>query len=258
MIIVNIQKDLHIQMKYKNIILVFTLIALLIGCSKNEDKDVFPEPSEELTTYQRKLIQYFKEIALGMEYDNKVKIVKKWEMPMKLFIDGKKTKEVLDKLDETIFQINELVGKDNKFHIELVDDINQANGYMFLGSKEDFLSLHPDMKGYIKDNWALFYVWWNNNVLYKTKIYIKADNTTIAEQKSLILEELTQSIGLFRDSPRYKNSIFYETPNDGGFAQVYSRMDKDLIRLLYHPKIKVGYNDVQVEKALKEILINEN
>ena len=59
-------------------------------------------------------------------------------------------------------------------------------------------------------------------------------NRTVGEtefQKHILREELTQSLGLFNDSEKYENSIFYD-----GYSTVteYSEIDKELIDMLYN------------------------
>jgi hypothetical protein len=53
----------------------------------------------------------------------------------------------------------------------------------------------------------------------------------IDEQKHLLREELTQSLGLVNDSWKYKNSIFYQ-----GWTTTteYSDIDRELIDILYN------------------------
>lgn len=73
-------------------------------------------------------------------------------------------------------------------------------------------------------------------------------------QLHLLREELTQSLGLGQDSERYLNSIFQINWTTTSF---YSQIDKDIIRLLYHPNMKVGLNENEVDVLLRSILINE-
>jgi hypothetical protein len=73
----------------------------------------------------------------------------------------------------------------------------------------------------------------------------------------LILEEVTQSLGLGKDSLLYKESIFYETSVDGRFAQDFADIDLELIRLLYNPRMRVGLDRNEVVALLSIILLEE-
>jgi hypothetical protein len=57
-----------------------------------------------------------------------------------------------------------------------------------------------------------------------------------------------------KDSPLYIDSVFQTSWT---FTNEYAPIDKDLIRLLYHPEMRIGLNDLQVDKVLRGILINE-
>ena len=85
-------------------------------------------------------------------------------------------------------------------------------------------------------------------------MYIDIFRADFIEQKHLLREELTQSLGLARDSDRYVNSIFQSS-----WTQTlrYSDLDEDIIRLLYHPMMSNGLDVFAVDGVLREILISE-
>lgn len=94
-------------------------------------------------------------------------------------------------------------------------------------------------------------------MINRATMFVNTVDTNQAQQRSVIIEEIVQSLGLGRDSPRYPTSIFYETPTDGGFVQELSAIDRELIRLLYHPRMQIGLNARRVETLLREILADE-
>jgi hypothetical protein len=59
---------------------------------------------------------------------------------------------------------------------------------------------------------------------------VRTGNDTQA-QRSILREELTQSLGLYNDSWKYPNSIFYQGGND---VTEYSDLDKEIIQMLYN------------------------
>jgi hypothetical protein len=85
-------------------------------------------------------------------------------------------------------------------------------------------------------------------------MYVDIVRANSTEQKHLLREEFTQSLGLAKDSPLYMESIFQSAWTT---TTEYAAIDKDLIRLLYHPDMGVGLNQAQVEEVLKEILAND-
>ena len=85
-------------------------------------------------------------------------------------------------------------------------------------------------------------------------MYVDIVRADMNEQKHLLREELTQSLGLARDSQKYTESIFQSSWT---ITNEYAEIDKDLIRLLYHPDMKIGLRENQVHDVLRQILLNE-
>ncbi|PQJ19584.1 hypothetical protein BSU00_12285 [Tenacibaculum sp. SG-28] len=72
--------------------------------------------------------------------------------------------------------------------------------------------------------------------------------------ETTILEEITQSIGLMNNLEKYSNSVFYENKVDSIITVEYSKMDKEIIKILYNPKMKPGLDYNKAEKVIKQIL----
>ncbi len=199
------------------------------------------------------LITYFQDVALGFELGSASEITRKWGSAMKIYVDGSTNATLLAKLNRSIDDINELAT--DGFSVELVSSESQSNTYFYFGTKEEYESLFPGTD--IGTNWGQFNVWWNSNVINRARIFVDTQRPNTSQQESLILEELTQALGLGKDSPKYTNSIFYETSTNGGFNTEYSDLDRELVRLLYHPDMTVGLGSTQVEIKIKSIIKSE-
>ncbi len=232
----------------------FSLALALFISSCSEDEEVTPVENE-LNIFQTEVVSYFKAVALGFENGGSTEITRKWRSPMRIFIYGSPSDQLIEKVEQTVEDINKLAS--DGFSVEIVDDANLSNCPLFFGKEADFVEAFPDAQGQIGTNLAIFNVWWNNNIINRARIFIDTERTNLTQQKSLILEEITQSLGLGKDSPRYPGSIFYETPTDGGFATEYSDLDRELVRLLYHPAMSVGLNERGVDVVLRNILLSE-
>jgi hypothetical protein len=210
--------------------------------------------------YEIELISYFKEVVLKTEYGNNPNRVLKWKKPMQIYVvEANETQ--LKAIKKAINQINSLVLND--FRVELVDEQKKCNTILYLSSidyiKENnnffynqfsYVDYEPDGLAYI--DWKNY-----NNELTNAFIYINPFNH-IDVQESTILEEITQCIGLPNDSEKYPNSIFYENKSAYNINPTeYLDIDKDVIQLLYHPKIKAGMSTKQVEKEILKILKNK-
>ena len=80
---------------------------------------------------------YFKEVALGFEFGDASEITRKWVSPMRIFIGGNPSESNHDKVEQTVNEINELAT--DGFSIEIVNDSNLSNCYVFFGSASDFI-----------------------------------------------------------------------------------------------------------------------
>ena len=237
-------------MKNKLLLLLFTLIALS-SCSVNDDNIILPE--SEFSEHEINVIEYFKEVALGFEFGNASKITRKWNSDLNIFIGGEKNKELITELEKIITEINELAT--DGFKINIVNNSSQSNYYIFFGSGNEYAQLYPSQVNLVDSNWGLFSIFWNSqNQLIKGHMYVDIYRANLVEQKHLLREELTQSLGLARDSKKYPESIFQ---SEWTSTNKYTLIDNDLIRLLYHPDMSVGLTETQVDEVLKEILRKE-
>jgi hypothetical protein len=207
--------------------------------------------------YEKKLISYFEEVALKTEYGNNPKKILKWEKPMKIYVVDA-NKRQLKTINKVINQINSLVLND--FRVELVDEQKKCNTILYMCSmdyiKENNSQFYSQFSliDFVPDGYA--FIDWNDYILYKAFIYINPINS-VEIHESTILEEITQCIGLPNDSMKYPNSIFYENKSEEDINIFeFSPLDKDVIQLLYHPRIKAGMNTEQVENEILKIFKN--
>lgn len=235
----------------KCLILLVTISTIFTSCSSDEDNDIIP--TEDLNAYQKEVVTYFKEIALGFEFGNSSEITRKWNTDMKIFVGGSPTSELLDELELIKNEINAL--SSDGFSMEIVADSAASNYYIFMGSASDYAEKFPDVSNLVSSNWGLFSVFWNGSQqLYTGYMYVDIFRANAVEQRHLLREELTQSLGLAKDSFRYDDSIFQM---DWTRTTSYAEIDRDIIRLLYHPNVASGLNSSQVDVILKQILLNE-
>lgn len=173
---------------------------------------------------------------------------------MKIYVGGTASSELLLELDKIIGEINEL--STTGFMIETVIDSLDSNYYIFFGSGNSYVDIFPSLSNLVESNWGLFTISWNGlNEINKGKMYVDIFRANETEQKHLLREELTQSLGLGKDSPRYSDSIFQQA----FFTKTteYAQIDRDLIRLLYHPVMRIELTKNQVAVVLTDILVSE-
>ncbi len=239
---------------------ILILIVLIIGVFVyTEVTKVDYTPTE----YEKELINYFNEVALKTEhYDAPEKIIK-WVEPMTLFVFKDSTNDrQMKAIEKTINTINELAT--DGFKIVLNDDIVKCNAFIYLCNKEKVAELNPRFYrmfnegiNYEVSGYANIRYDWKKNIIIKVYIYIDEEDP-INVQESTILEEITQSLGLANDPTTHPNSIFFENKSEeSNIMNEYSKIDRDVLRLLYHPKMRPGLNFKQAEKVIKRILRSE-
>jgi hypothetical protein len=224
------------------------LLALVGICACTRDKDEVT-PSDE-AVYQETVITYFKEIALGFEFGNASRVTRKWKNSLSIFVGGSQDPALRDELARIVAEINALAT--DGFTAQITADSSASNFYVFLGPSSRYVAMFPAQAANAVSNWGLFSVFFNaNNELYRGYMYVDVMRANPTEQKHLLREELTQALGLARDSRRFPDSIFQEAWTT---TTSYSKIDKELIQLLYHPQMQTGLDATTVEPVLRTIL----
>jgi hypothetical protein len=233
----------------KNYLPVIVLLCSIVCLSSCSGDEVGPK-DDALSSFDLQVISYFKEVALGFEFGGASEITRKWSGEMKIYVGGTPNETLRSELDGIINELNTLIS--DGFSLRIVDDRSQSNFYLFFGSGADYATEYPSQATYVTNNWGLFSVFWNgNNELISGHMYVDIERANPTEQRHLLREELTQSLGLARDSNLYPSSIFQSSWTT---TTSYAAIDEELIRLLYHPTMTIGLNAAQVDPVLRTIL----
>lgn len=207
----------------------------------------------ELSSYQKEVISYFNKVALGFEFGGASETTRKWIDPMSIFLGGEKNMELEQELDRIVSEINGLVT--DGFKIIIIEDSLASNFYLYLGTGENYADLFPSQSDKIDSNLGLFTLYWDKqNNLNRGHMYVDTQRARGDAQKHLLREELTQSLGLGRDARDYPESVFQQSWT---LTMNYAPIDKDLIRLLYHPKMVSGLSEMEADLIIKDILLHE-
>jgi len=166
---------------------------------------------------------------------------------------GEPTDELITELEKIKTETNVLAT--DGFNISIVNNTSQSNYFIFFGTGAEYAQIYPSQVNLVDSNWGLFSVFWNSqNQFTSGHMYVDIFRANITAQKHLLGEELTQSLGLAKDSRKYSASIFQSSWTT---TTQFTLIDENLIRLLYHPNMDIGLNESQVDKILEEILLSE-
>ncbi|MFT4414223.1 DUF2927 domain-containing protein [Fredinandcohnia humi] len=208
--------------------------------NQNITKDTLDLDSQELSQEE---LEYFKEIAFGSEWDKPTNKIIKWEDDPRIGVEGAPSGEDIESLKNVIDDINNL---QSSIHLEIVKD--KPNIVIYFVPLDDF---DKYINNPMPNNWGLFYYWYSSNyTIYESKILISTDKPSQVEKTHLIREELTQTLGLFNDSMKYEDSMFFQ---DWTTTTEFSDIDKKLIKLLYDERIQPGMSIIDFEKLYKII-----
>lgn len=174
----------------------------------------------------QKTKEYFNIVALNNEFLGERSEVFKWTSDMKIYVDGDDQGYLVDELTRIVSELNDII---NPIEIKIVKTKKESNYVVYFGNyknlKNDYKIYYPEL---LAKNFGYFEVFPNNTGL----MYVDVTRTSSVDgQKHLLREELTQSLGLFNDSYKYPESIFYQ-----GWTTVteYAPIDRELIDMLYN------------------------
>jgi len=205
---------------------------------------------EKIVSIPDEITNYFIDIALGFEFGSSSLVTRKWEDDMKIYIDGLPSTELLEELDSLIIELNSYFT--DGFQITITESKEDANFFLFFGSGPDFSEKYNVNLSYTETNIGLFFMKYNaHNFLISGKSYVNTVDVDLYTQKHILREELTQSLGLARDSNIYEDSVFFQYSNE---VVEFSDLDIKLIKLLYSPNMKTGLDKEDILELLPSIM----
>ena len=188
-----------------------------------------PVPTED-PAFGYQSVDYFQEIAFGTEYGSSGGVIHRWTDDVAIAVHGDPNDEDLANLCQVLFDIDALV---DTVEVSIVG--SGQNVDLYYVPQSQFRGIEPN---YVPGNLGFFYVWWDaTGSLTEAKVLIATDDVTQAERNHLVREEVTQILGLMKDSYRYADSVFYQEWTE---VQEYSDLDEDIIAILYLPAIVPG------------------
>jgi hypothetical protein len=197
-----------------------------VGISKNHKPKIKQVEEIKRTKKPRskETLAYFNEIALKSEWGGDRDDVYKWKTDLKIFVEGKPSAELKSELYKIVRELNEII---IPIELTIVKRRQNANMFVYFGSSEQFADKHPSVNSdRLEHNWGYFKAGNNEGFMY-----VDINRANQLEQKHLLREELTQSLGLFNDSYKYPESIFYQKWTT---TTEYAPIDKELIDMLYN------------------------
>lgn len=240
--------------------IIFSASILLLRCQHPIERTALPNLDALKTKYSVDVINYFYEVVFYQDYVSPTNFLYKWKDNIWISMEGELWPEDSLYVNNAITQLNAL---EIPIKLQITRDTLKANLRMYFGSftyleeKLDIKS-YPMFRGYGHISYDSFtiksgHIGIANNSSVYSRIQTKSD--TLMIRKSIILQELAQTLGVVGDSWLRHKSSFFEGVNK---APCLSEIDKKVLRLLYEPSVPSGYSRKNFEHDFAEILFNIN
>ena len=175
-------------------------------------------------------IDYLQEIAFGFEYGAADEVIRKWSQNPRIQLFGDPTAEDSAEFEDVVSDLNLLM---EEVQMEIVD--SEPTVEIHFAKQADFPGILPS---YVPGNSGYFTVWYDEgNRIYRSVVLVSTDGLDQEARSHIIREEVTQMLGLGKDSFSYTGSIFYQgwTTTAG-----YAPIDEAIIEMLYRPQLARG------------------
>ncbi|KZK67820.1 hypothetical protein A1L58_19635 [Shewanella baltica] len=200
-------------------------------------------------------IKAFSEIALKNEYDVAKHKVRKWRIPVRVFVEHQVGDRALHTqlVQMHLAHLAEITGHD----IQLVDTLLDANLHLVFTRQSQWESevmrlMGPSSAKNVHGSVCMAKFALNaKSEIERAWVIIPVDQAQMhGKLVACVVEEITQVLGLPNDSEKVFPSIFNDkTPQD-----LLTGLDFILLKLLYNPSIRAGMTAAEVKAPLQFLL----
>ncbi len=191
------------------------------------------------------ILDYFAEVAFGSEFGSSSERLCRWEKEIMYTVIGSPTDADLALIAELAEKLSGIEGFPG---ICKADDAEDANFEIMFISRTEIMEQFKDATdactGMSEYNWST-----DNCEILGARAAI--DTAATDERNSTICEEILQALGLAKDSYKHLDSVFYQGKC---VYQRPSELDWTLVRVLYHPELRVGMSRYEAITAAAGIL----
>lgn len=245
------------KIKYLSIL----LLCFCTSCTLFEKK-ITPEQIKEIKDkFTKEEITYFYETVFFIDPEARKEKsfvrstrAEKWNKDIYIKAYGDLSIENCENLNETVAYLNTL-----KLPIKIfITDKENCNVRIYFGNKQYI----EKMMGNItieKVRMGIGSAVANSqNFIESAKVGIvsikKTDSLVKLYQQNVILEELTQTLGIYGDSFSETNSLFYQGPKNYIYSKKLAAIDLKVLQLLYSNNIKAGLGINEFYEAFCDII----
>ena len=259
----------------ERLITIGVLVLLFAACTELEElpqtppvneippQAVAPQKSDDLNCQET--FDYFVEVAHKIEGLAGDRPIRKWGaregLGKEIFVYVSKLessfeRDMFSELEHIVAEINNVTDEVN---LKIIEGDPQTNFELnalrvYLGDIAGYkkhVEPSASVDAVVADGFFVYHSVGNTSEIVRGSVWV--DTTTATDKERLfhvLREEVTQVLGLTNDSNRFEDSIFFQGDSQ---TSRYSKADRDLLRILHHPDIKVNMTKAQTLAVLAEM-----
>ena len=189
---------------------------------------------------QGRELQYFEAVAFGAEEGATELRIRKWRRDIRFAVLGSPTDADLATIDRVIAELNGLIAP---LQVSRVNEAPNAL-ILFLAKPNRYI---PDPAAVRHNDGKVSVFTATDGEILAATVFIPAHRLEGRRRAHIIREEMTQGLGLLRDSWWFPDSIFYEGVHA---VTEYAVIDRYLIRTLYRSDIRPGMSVAEARAIL--------
>ena len=248
------------MLKWLNTLMYVGLVSLVLMALPLLAAQMSSGPSQSLKAERdwknaADIIQAFGEVALNNEYDNAKHGVRKWRVPIRVFIEHQVGDSVLHTqlVQMHLAQLADITGHD----IQQTNTLPEANIHLVFTRQSQWASEVERLMGQsatqnLHGSVCIGTFALNaQHEIARAWIIIPVDQAKMhGKLVACVVEEITQVLGFPNDSEKVFPSIFNDkTPQD-----LLTGLDFILLKLLYSPSISVGMTADEAKQPLQTLV----
>lgn len=208
---------------------------------------------ENLNENQIAIIDHFKHLSLFQDVTSPTQeIMRKWDISMKLFLDGTISPEFQSTVETVIAEFNELTVSGD-FNITLVNTEAESNAKLYFGTKEQIENVFPEMYEDIED----LDVDGFSRALFAGDFYNTAQIWISNPIDVLFKHELGHALGMGHshkcDAPD-PSVMCANIAQESAFLEI----EEKVIRFFYHKDMPSGLNAEEINSKLANLILLED
>jgi hypothetical protein len=214
---------------------------LLLSLAACRDTGTGPDPGAD--GYSDEELSYFAEIAFGAEFGGAATpLLHRWDQNPAVRVHGTPTSADDALITQVIDEINSLT---HGVRLQRTDGAGDIDVYVV--PQADFQRYEPNA---VPGSRGFVWISWDATQRIVEASVLVASDISQDLRAHVIREELTQSLGLLRDSHRYRESIFYAAAS---VVQSFAPIDRAIIEKLYRPELAPGMTRERALRTLRQL-----